>query len=102
MSIKRFDQSVIGLLIVQSVQGSTLCVNDLCEVLDWEGTGLVVARGKISAVDPTTKVHGYNLEPDCYKVVIEEAVVPRTKFYRPQPEFYSMVDAVRSRIAWPK
>ena len=76
MSIKRFDQSVIGLLIVQSVQGSTLCVNDLCEVLDWEGTGLVVARGKISAVDPTTKVHGYNLGPDCYRVVVEEAVVP--------------------------
>ncbi|KAL6202988.1 hypothetical protein ACLB2K_026692 [Fragaria x ananassa] len=60
----------------KSVQGSTLCVNDLCEVLDWEGTGLVVARGKISAVDPTTKVHGYNLGPDCYRVAVEEAVVP--------------------------
>ncbi|KAL6222475.1 hypothetical protein ACLB2K_005867 [Fragaria x ananassa] len=77
------------------------CVNDLCEVLDWEGTGLVVARGKISPVDPTTKVHGYNLGPDCYIVAVEETVVPRAEFYRPQPEFSAMEDAVRSTIAWP-
>ncbi|KAL6134512.1 hypothetical protein ACLB2K_066743 [Fragaria x ananassa] len=85
----------------KSVQGSTFCVNDLCEVLDWEGTGLVVARGKISAVDPTTKVHGYSLGPDCYRVAVEEAVVPRAEFYRPQPEFSAMEDAVGSTIAWP-
>ncbi|KAL6199787.1 hypothetical protein ACLB2K_029570 [Fragaria x ananassa] len=85
----------------KSVQGSTLCVNDLCEVLGWEGTGLVVARGKISAVGPTTKVHGYNLGPNCYRVVVEEAVVPRAEFYRPQPEFSAMEDAVGNTIAWP-
>ncbi|KAL6228419.1 hypothetical protein ACLB2K_002369 [Fragaria x ananassa] len=85
----------------KSVQESTFCVNDLCEVLDWEGTGLVVARGKISAVDPTTKVHGYNLGHDCYRVVVEEAVVLRAEFYRPQPEFSTMEDAVGSTIAWP-
>ncbi|KAL6200265.1 hypothetical protein ACLB2K_030047 [Fragaria x ananassa] len=84
-----------------SVQGSPICVNDLCEVLDWEGTGLVVARGKISSVDLTIKVHGYNLGPDCYRVVVEEAVVPRAEFYRPQPEFSAMEDAIGSTIAWP-
>ncbi|KAL6183404.1 hypothetical protein ACLB2K_044815 [Fragaria x ananassa] len=85
----------------KSVQGSTLCVNDLCEVLDWEGTDLVVARGKISAIDPTTKVHGYSLRPNCYRVVVEEVVVPRAEFYRPQHEFSAMEDAVGSTIAWP-
>ncbi|KAL6198919.1 hypothetical protein ACLB2K_028707 [Fragaria x ananassa] len=85
----------------KSIEGSTLCVNDLCEVLDWEGTCLVVARGKNSTVDPTTKVHGYNLGPDCYRVTVEEAVVPRAEFYRPQPEFSVMEDAVGSTIAWP-
>ena len=60
-----------------------------------------MAKGRISAVDPLTTVHGYKLGPDCYRVEIEEAVNPRAEFYRYQPEFSAMEDAVGSTIAWP-
>ncbi|KAL6563268.1 hypothetical protein OROHE_005855 [Orobanche hederae] len=81
--------------------GSTLGVPQRCMLLDWEGTNEIVARGKISAVDPTSRMHGYKLGPDCFRFDIEEPVNPRAEFYRSQPEFSAMEDAVGSTIMWP-
>ncbi|XP_040365495.1 uncharacterized protein LOC121050192 isoform X1 [Rosa chinensis] len=86
----------------KSGQDSTqLSINDKCKLLNWEGTSEVVARGHISDIHPESKVHGYKLGPDCYRIAIEEVVMPDAVFYRSQPEFVTMEDALGSTVAWP-
>ncbi|XP_062029929.1 uncharacterized protein LOC133745808 [Rosa rugosa] len=87
---------------IQSGQDSTqLSINDKCKLLNWEGTSEVVARGHISDIHPESKVHGYKLGPDCYRISIEEVIMPGAVFYRSQPEFVIMEDALGSTVAWP-
>ncbi|PRQ60904.1 putative transposase, Tnp1/En/Spm [Rosa chinensis] len=78
-----------------------LSINDKCKLLNWEGTSEVVARGHISDIHPESKVHGYKLGPNCYRIAIEEVVMPDVVFYRSQPEFVTMEDAPGSTVAWP-
>ncbi|XP_062011905.1 uncharacterized protein LOC133728512 [Rosa rugosa] len=86
----------------KSEQDSTqLSINDKCKLLNWEGTSEVVARGYISDINPESKVHGYKLGPDCYRIAIEEVVMSDAEFYRSQPEFVTMEDALGSTVAWP-
>ncbi|XP_062017879.1 uncharacterized protein LOC133734269 [Rosa rugosa] len=86
----------------KSEQDSTqLSINDKCKLLNWEGTSEVVARGYISDINPESKVHGYKLGPGCYRIAIEEVVMSDAEFYRSQPEFVTMEDALGSTVAWP-
>ncbi|KAK9943083.1 hypothetical protein M0R45_008704 [Rubus argutus] len=76
-------------------------INDKCKLLNWEGTGEVLASGSLSAIDPNSKVHGSKLGPDCYRISIEKVFKPKAEFYRSQPQFDCFEDALGSTIAWP-
>ena len=60
-----------------------------------------MAIGSLSATDPNSKVHGYTLGPDCYRVFVDDVILERAEFYRTEPEFANMEDARGSTIAWP-
>lgn len=78
-----------------------MVVNDLCDLLDWEGTGEVVARGQIDAVDPKTRIHGDKLGPDCYRVAVMSVLNSNAEFYRSHRGMESMEESLGSNVAWP-
>ncbi|KAK9189493.1 hypothetical protein WN943_018090 [Citrus x changshan-huyou] len=65
----------------QSFEDSTAIPNtptngDICKLLNWLGTGEVVAKGMITATNPEALVHHVQLGPDYYKVWVDEVNKP--------------------------
>ncbi|KAK9213934.1 hypothetical protein WN944_005920 [Citrus x changshan-huyou] len=90
----------------QSFEDSTAIPNtptngDICKLLNWLGTGEVVAKGMIAATNPEALVHHVQLGPDYYKVWVDEVNKPSLSLVRPTQEFFNLGDAKGSTIAWP-
>ncbi|XP_024039298.1 uncharacterized protein LOC112097937 [Citrus clementina] len=90
----------------QSFEDSTTILNtptngDICKLLNWLGTGEVVAKGMIAATNPEALVHHVQLGPDYYKVWVDEVNKPSLSLVRPTQEFFNLGDAKGSTIAWP-
>ncbi|KAK9187367.1 hypothetical protein WN944_018761 [Citrus x changshan-huyou] len=90
----------------QSFEDSTAIPNtptngDTCKLLNWLGTGEVVAKGMIAATNLEALVHHVQLGPDYYKVWVDEVNKPSLSLVRPTQEFFNLGDAKGSTIAWP-
>jgi hypothetical protein len=72
-----------------------------CKLLNWWGTGEVVAKAQIASTNPLEFVHHVFLGPDSYKVWVNEILIHKIPLPRPTSEFFTVDDALNSTIAWP-
>ncbi|KAK3199067.1 hypothetical protein Dsin_022482 [Dipteronia sinensis] len=72
-----------------------------CKLLDWAGSGNVVALVEVESTNPQDLVHHVPLGPDNYKVWVHKEIVDRQPLFRPTRELFVIEDAVLSTIAWP-
>ncbi|KAL6292576.1 hypothetical protein ACE6H2_000718 [Prunus campanulata] len=72
-----------------------------CKLLQWAGSGEVVALAEISSTNPQDNVHFVPLRPDCWKVWVLEVLVGSQPLFRPTREFFLIEDVVLSTTAWP-
>ncbi|KOM49867.1 hypothetical protein LR48_Vigan08g069400 [Vigna angularis] len=61
---------------------------------------MLVARGIV--YETTTVVHGVELAEDEVKVVVDEVIVPNALVLVPTKEFFTMEEAFKSFVAWPR
>ena len=72
-----------------------------CKLLDWMGTGDVVAEGRWASSDPYASVHCIPIGPDAMKVWVDVAKKPDVFLWRTSSDMTYMEEAVGSAIAWP-
>ncbi|XP_059650493.1 F-box/kelch-repeat protein At3g06240-like isoform X2 [Cornus florida] len=72
-----------------------------CELLYYDGTGLVVATGEVVSLDPTLLVNGAALSSECWKVLVNYIFEPEVPLYRPHPSYFLLGHANGDSIAWP-
>ncbi|XP_058184475.1 uncharacterized protein LOC131301962 isoform X2 [Rhododendron vialii] len=75
--------------------------NTKCKLLDWMGTGDVVAEGRWSSSDPNETCHCVPIGPNAMKVWVDVAKKPEVFLWRPTSDLTYVVDAVGTTIAWP-
>ena len=62
----------------------------------------VVAKGKIAAIYPHSKVHHIPLGIDCWKLWVDEVKDSNGPLYWPTSEFSLLTKEVGNTISWPK
>ncbi|XP_061997616.1 uncharacterized protein LOC133735430 [Rosa rugosa] len=80
--------------------------NRRCALLNWNNyeEDEVVAEGKISSTNPSTKVHCVPLGRDCWKVWVDVVFdeYQTMEVYRATMDAKQLGEAVGSTLAWPK
>ncbi|XP_052733477.1 uncharacterized protein LOC128196482 [Vigna angularis] len=72
-----------------------------CQLYIFSDTGtMLVARGTV--YETTTVVLGVQLVEDEVKVTVDEVVVPDVALPMPTDEIFTMEEAFKSFVAWPK
>lgn len=72
-----------------------------CMIMDWTGSGEVVAEGRRSSTDPKAMVQNIPLGPNAMRVWVDLAKKPDAFLWRPTAEMTSIEEAVGCTIAWP-
>ncbi|TYK17902.1 uncharacterized protein E5676_scaffold306G001840 [Cucumis melo var. makuwa] len=72
-----------------------------CKLLDWYGSGEIVAEGRWSSNDPTAMVHHIPIGPHAIRVWIDVAKKPNAYLWRPTSEMTCIEEALGSTVAWP-
>ncbi|KAL0551148.1 hypothetical protein IC582_010230 [Cucumis melo] len=72
-----------------------------CTLLDWGGTGEVVAEGRWSSNDLNVTVHHVPLGPHAVRVWVDLPKKSDAFLWRPNSEMTYIEDAVGSTVAWP-
>ncbi|XP_019090430.1 PREDICTED: uncharacterized protein LOC104738576 [Camelina sativa] len=72
-----------------------------CLLLDYNGTGEIVAEALVMSSDPQDFVNGIPLGPNSYKVLVENAIKPDAFLCRPTTNILNMEQAVGEMLAWP-
>ena len=80
---------------------NTISQKDKCKLLDWYGSGEVVAEGRWFSSDPKQMVHHVMLGPNAMRVWVDVAKKPSAFLWRPTSEMTTIEEAVGSNIAWP-
>lgn len=70
-------------------------------IMDWTGSGEVVAEGRRSSTDPKAMVQNIPLGPNAMRVWVDLAKKPDAFLWRPTAEMTSIEEAVGCTIAWP-
>ncbi|WOK97854.1 hypothetical protein Cni_G06562 [Canna indica] len=73
----------------------------MCKLLDWLGSGEVVAEGRWSSNDPKVLVHHVPLGPNVVRVWVDVVRKPEMFVWRPTSDMSYLQDAVGSTVAWP-
>jgi len=72
-----------------------------CQLYIWDSTEkTLVARGKV--FEATTVLHGMELSEDEVKVTVEEVLMPFALVPVPTDEVYTVAQAFRCFLAWPR
>ncbi|KAA0058414.1 putative TNP1-like transposon protein [Cucumis melo var. makuwa] len=72
-----------------------------CKLLDWYGSGEIVAEGRWSSNDPTALVHHVPIGPHAISVWVDVAKKPNAYLWRPTSEMTCIEEALGSTVAWP-
>ncbi|PRQ34073.1 putative transposase, Tnp1/En/Spm [Rosa chinensis] len=72
-----------------------------CNLLDFSGSGKIVAEGHWSSSDPGELVHFVPLGPNATRVWVDIPRVPTVSLWRPTSELHCIEDAIGTTIAWP-
>jgi len=70
-------------------------------LLDCNGSGEIVAEGRICSTNPEDKVHFVPLGPDASKVWVQVLKIGSAKVWRPNSEVHFVGDALGTTVAWP-
>ncbi|KAH7843808.1 hypothetical protein Vadar_020951 [Vaccinium darrowii] len=87
--------------IVSPSRVTTTPDSDSCKLLDWTGTGEVVAEGHWSSSDPNEFVHHMRLGPNAMRVWVDVPKKGEAFLWRPTSFMEKIEDAVGTTIAWP-
>ncbi|XP_020082626.1 uncharacterized protein LOC109706239 [Ananas comosus] len=60
-----------------------------------------VAQGYLLSKDPTTRVGGFELGPQCWEIQIDVPIVRNEPLLRPYSSYQTIGDAVGATVAWP-
>uniref|UniRef100_A0A9I9E3Q3 DUF8039 domain-containing protein n=1 Tax=Cucumis melo TaxID=3656 RepID=A0A9I9E3Q3_CUCME len=72
-----------------------------CKLLDWYGSGEIVAEGRWSSNDPTAMVYHVPIGPHAIRVWVDVAKKPNAYLWRPTSEMTCIEEALGSTVAWP-
>ncbi|KAL0533838.1 hypothetical protein IC582_028109 [Cucumis melo] len=72
-----------------------------CKLLDWYGSGEIVAEGIWSSNDPATLVHHVSISPHAIRVWVDVAKKPNAYLWRSTSEMTCIEEALGSTVAWP-
>ncbi|XP_028085937.1 uncharacterized protein LOC114286908 [Camellia sinensis] len=75
--------------------------NKKCKLLDWIGSGEVVAEGRWSSSDPKQLVHHIPIGPNAMRVWVDLAREAGAYLWRPTADMTYIEDAVGTTVAWP-
>ena len=75
--------------------------SNACNLLDWNGSGEIVAEGRWSSSDPLCEVHHLRLGPNAMRVWVDVAKKPTAYLCRPTSHMSTIEEAVGSTVAWP-
>ncbi|XP_062100000.1 uncharacterized protein LOC133805868 [Humulus lupulus] len=75
--------------------------NNACNLLDWNGSGEIVAEGRWSSSDPLCEVHHLRLGPNAMRVWVDVAKKPTAYLWRPTSHMSTIEEAVGCTVAWP-
>ncbi|XP_031738367.1 uncharacterized protein LOC101217008 isoform X8 [Cucumis sativus] len=100
------NEQIVNNVATNPIGSSPLSINDnnalpKCKMLDWCGTGEVVAEGRWSSNDPKVIVHHVPLGPQAVKVWVDLPKRSDAFLWRPNSEMHYIKDAVGSAVAWP-
>ena len=71
------------------------------KLLDFSGSGKIVAEGRWSSSDPKQVVHFVPLGPNAMRVWVDTPKIPNAPLWRPTSELECIEDAIGTTIAWP-
>ena len=72
-----------------------------CLLLDWIGSGEVIAEGRWSSNDPSVLVHHVPLGPNAVRVWVDTVKIPNSFLWRPTSDIIVIDDALGTTVAWP-
>ncbi|XP_022154305.1 uncharacterized protein LOC111021601 isoform X1 [Momordica charantia] len=72
-----------------------------CMLLDWIGSGKVIAEGRWSSNDPSVLVHHIPLGPNVVRVWVDTVKKPNSYLWRPTSDMMVIDNALGTTIAWP-
>ncbi|XP_058216030.1 uncharacterized protein LOC131327055 [Rhododendron vialii] len=72
-----------------------------CKLLDWMGTGDLVAEGRWASSDPTSCAHCIPIGPNAMKIWVDVAKKTKVYLWRAPSDMIYIEDAVGTTIAWP-
>ncbi|KAL5564188.1 hypothetical protein UlMin_027352 [Ulmus minor] len=75
--------------------------NNACNLLDWTGSGEIVAEGRWSSSDPDCLVHHLHLGPHAMRVWVDVVKKPGVYLWRPTSDMATIEEAIGTTIAWP-
>ncbi|KAL5553445.1 hypothetical protein UlMin_040846 [Ulmus minor] len=75
--------------------------NNACNLLDWTGSGEIVAEGRWSSSDPDCLVHHLRLGPHAMRVWVDVLKKPGVYLWRPTSDMATIEEAIGTTIAWP-
>ena len=76
-------------------------ITNKCKLLDWVGTGEVVAAGRLMPSDLKDLIHHVPLGPNAVRVWVDVAKHPDAFLWRPTSEMSTIEEAISSNVAWP-
>ncbi|XP_024021724.1 uncharacterized protein LOC21400762 isoform X1 [Morus notabilis] len=95
--LKNQDMSFLN----QEQLNALLPSRNKCKIMDWTGSGEIVAEGRRSSTDPKALVHNIPLGPNAMRVWVDVVKKPDAFLWRPTSEMTSIEEAVGCTIAWP-
>ncbi|KAH7833564.1 hypothetical protein Vadar_007654 [Vaccinium darrowii] len=90
-----------GTPIVSPLRVTTNPDSNNCKLLDWMGTGEVVAEGRWSSSDPNERVHHISLGPNAMRVWVEVVKKREVFLWRPMSDMVYIEEAKGTTVAWP-
>ncbi|KAA0032201.1 Plant transposase [Cucumis melo var. makuwa] len=87
--------------IINSPPSVTTNTPHKCLLLDWIGSGEVIAEGRWSSNDPSVLVHHVPLGPNAVRVWVDTVKIPNSFLWRPTSDIIVIDDALGTTVAWP-
>ncbi|KAA0033053.1 uncharacterized protein E5676_scaffold121G00740 [Cucumis melo var. makuwa] len=88
-----------GTIVIVSINNNNILRK--CTLLDWGGTGEVVAEGRWSSNDPKVIVHHVPLGPHAIRVWVDLPKKSDAFLWGPNSKMTYIEDVVGSTVAWP-
>ncbi|XP_059665714.1 uncharacterized protein LOC132311689 [Cornus florida] len=76
-------------------------VHKKCELLHYNGTGVIVAKGEVDSIDPDDLIDDVPLGFECWKIYFTGVIEPNVPMYRILQSYNTLEHVTGETIAWP-